>query len=301
MSQPSHIFIVGLPRTGTSLTRTILDRAPEIGMGGESQFFGDRRRLGLMRRAGYRARFEKIGDLKTDPGAARIVDFIFSIQENNFWGKIARGADCQEFLRAVLASDRSQRALLDLAMGWYAGAKPIRGEKTPAHIFAVPTLLEWYPRAKIIHTMRDPRAVYISNKRKYEARNLPALSAALRRTRALFEFYASLDVMLDWRRVIHLHEAYQQKYAGQYYLQRYEDVIAAPETSVRALCEFLEIPFTPDMLEQNVLNSSFTPKNNTAGFDKRAIDRWRNQLDPQLNRWFVWWCGTQLQEFGYQP
>src|SRR5581483_9515287 len=106
MTRPSHIFIVGLSRTGTTLTRRILNCADEVGIGGESQFFGDRRRLGLLRREGYRDRFAQLGDLHTDEGAKRVVDSIFTIKQNNFWGKIARGADYEQFLNQVLASDR---------------------------------------------------------------------------------------------------------------------------------------------------------------------------------------------------
>ncbi|HZQ07704.1 MAG TPA: sulfotransferase [Anaerolineae bacterium] len=301
MTRPSHIFIVGLSRTGTTLTRRILNCADEVGIGGESQFFGDRRRLGLLRREGYRDRFAQLGDLHTDEGAKRVVDSIFTIKQNNFWGKIARGADYEQFLNQVLASDRSERALLDIAMSFFADGKPIHGEKTPAHIYAVPTLLQWYPNAKIIHTFRDPRAVYISNKRKYEKRQLPFLSVKLRRTKMVFEGYASLDVMLNWRRVIRLHRKYQRHYPNQYYLSRYEDLIATPRASVEQLCAFLGIPFQEEMLNQMVLNSSFLPKNSLPGFDTQAIYRWRDHLNPQINRWFVFWCGRQLQEFGYQP
>jgi len=301
MSTPTHIFIVGLSRTGTTLTRKILNCADEVGIGGESQFFGDRRRLGLERRNGYRAEFANAGDLRTDDGAVKIVDYIFQVKKNNFWGKIARGANREQFLHDVLASDRSERALLDIAMGFYANGKPVRGEKTPAHIFAVPALLEWYPQAKIIHTFRDPRAVYMSNKKKYEKRSLPALSVLLRKMRGGFEFYSSFDVMLNWQRVIRLHRRYEKLYEGHYWLSRYEDLITEPEASLRRLCDFLEIGFTDSMLEQSVLNSSFLPKNSLPGFDTQAIHRWRGHLNPAINRWFVLWCGRQLQEFGYQP
>ncbi len=301
MNTPSHIFIVGLSRTGTTLTRKILNCADNVGIGGESQFFGDYRRLGLERRTGYRALFASVGNLHTDQGAEKVVDYIFEIKKNNFWGKIARGGNREQFLQAVLDSDRSERALLNIAMGFYAGDKPVRGEKTPAHIFAVPTLLAWYPQAKVIHTFRDPRAVYVSNRRKYEMRNLPTLSTQLRRMRGGFEVYSSFDVMLNWRRVIRLHYQYAEDYPDQYLLSRYEDLITAPEASLRRLCDFLGIQFTESMLEQSVLNSSYLPKNSLAGFDTQAIYRWREHLDPAINRWFVLWCGRELQEFGYQP
>jgi hypothetical protein len=301
MTRPDHIFIVGLSRTGTTLTRNILNCSCEIGIGGESHFLGDTRRLGLVRRSGFRQRLAAIGDLATDEGVHKIVDYIYSIREHNFWSRLARNVERAEFTRRLLESDRSEQALLDVAMGCYAGGKPVRGEKTPAHIYAVPTLLEWFPNARVIHTFRDPRAVYLSNKRKYEKRKLPWASALLRRARLPFELYASLDVMLNWFRVIQLHRRYQQRYPGRYYLSKYEDLVSDPQASLQKLCDFLGVPFTEAMLQQSVPNSSYMPRHQVQGFDSAAIDRWRKHLDPLVNRWFVLWCKKQLLEFGYQP
>lgn len=299
MSKLSHIFIVGLSRTGTTLTRESLNSSDQVGIGGESMFFGDMRVLGLVRREGYRDKFARVGDLATDDGAKRIVEYIYGIDPRYFWGKVASRVDRDEFTRCLLATDRSERALLDLAMSYHAGDKPIRGEKTPAHLYAVPTLLEWFPKARVIHCFRDPRAVYISNKRKYENRQLTRLSAMARRTDLLYEFYASLDVALAWRRAIRLHRAYRQRYPGQYYMSKFEDLLLEPRESLEKLCRFLEVPFQESMLQQLVLNSSFLPKRQRAGFDTSAINRWRQYLHPVINRWFALWCGHRLVEFGY--
>ena len=299
MSKPSHIFIVGLSRTGTTLTRTILNSSEYVGLGVESMFFGDTRRLGRVQRDGFRHRFARRGDLKTDDGVERIVAHIYEMRKNNFWSNLAGIVERDEFTRQLLATDRSERALLDLAMSYFAGNKAIRGEKTPAHLFSIPTLMEWFPDAKIIHAFRDPRAVYVSNRRKYENRPLPRASVLARQTKLLFEFYASLDVMLNWQRAIQLHQEYQHRYAGQYILSKFEDLILKPRASLQRLCDFIEIPFQDCMLQQLVLNSSFLPKRARAGFDTSAIDRWRQHLHPLINRWFILWCKPRLLEYGY--
>src|SRR5512143_4128331 len=90
MAKPTHIFIVGLSRTGTTLTRNTLNCSPEVGMGGESMFFGDTRWLGLVHREGYRHKFARQGNLARDEGAAAVVNYIYGIRQNNFWSKIAR-------------------------------------------------------------------------------------------------------------------------------------------------------------------------------------------------------------------
>jgi hypothetical protein len=300
MTRPGYIFIVGLPRTGTALIRNILNCSEDVTIcKGESHFFGDSRILGIIKKPGMRQRLAKVGDIATDEGAEKVVDFIYTLQDR-FWGSISKTIDREEFLRLLLASDRSDRSLLELAMISCSNGRAFRGEKTPAHIYSVPTLLDWFPTAKIIHTVRDPRAVYISNKKKVEKRKLPLYSSLARRSGVLFELYSSFDVILAWLRVIRLHRDYQQLYPSRYYVSRYEDLIKDPRPHLTNLCDFLGIRFTEAMLQQTVINSSFVPRDQIQGFDTSSLERWRKSLHPLISKWFAFWCGEHLLEFGYR-
>lgn len=300
MSQPGYIFIAGLPRTGTTLTRNILNCSDDVGIGGESRFLVDSRRLGFQIRRGFRYEVRAVGEISTDVGAKKVVDYIYGIQENNFWGKIAKNVDREEFLCRLLESDRSERSLMDLAMAFHAKGKPVRGEKTPAHIYSVPTLVEWFPNAKIIHTFRDPRAIHVSQKKKPRNREMSRFKAFFQQFGLIFELYSSIHVISTWLHAIRLHYRYQQLYPNNYYLCKYEDLITNPDASLRKLCDFLGIDFIDTMLQQTIVNSSFVPRNKVQGFDTQAIDRWRKHLHPLINKWFVLWCKKQLLEFGYQ-
>ena len=73
MTQPGYIFIVGLPRTGTSLMRNILNCSKDVSIAkGESHFFGDVRLLGLRTKLGFREQFHRVGDISTDAGAKAV-------------------------------------------------------------------------------------------------------------------------------------------------------------------------------------------------------------------------------------
>jgi Sulfotransferase family len=301
MARPGYIFIVGLPRTGTTLTRFILNCSEEAGLGGESHFFGGRPRLGFRARRSFRHQIAKIGDLTTDAGARQVIDYIYSIDKNNFWGKLAKSVDREEFLGRFLATDRSERSLLDVAMSFYAHSKPVRGEKTPAHIYSVPTLFEWFPNTKVIHVFRDPRAIYISLRRKRKKDRISRHNPIFQRLGLIVEFYVSLSLIGAWIRVIKLHRHYKQCYSNSYYLLKYEDLISDPRATLGKLCDFLEVEFTEKMLQQVVVNSSFTPEGQVQGFDTQAIDRWRKHVHPIIHRWFNFWCKNYLLEFGYQP
>jgi hypothetical protein len=296
----SHVFIVGLPRTGTTLVRNILNRSPDAGLGGESHFFTVPRRLGLMSHPGIADQLAGVGDLSTDEGVERVVAWIVSRTGVNFWGKLAERADRAAFERQLLASDRTPRAVLDLCLAVYAGDRRIRGDKTPAHIHVVPTLLEWFPDARIIHTVRDPRAVFVSNLRKYADRDVSRTSRLFRRLRLPFELYSALDVALEWRRIVRLHRGYVRRYPDRYAVVRFEDLLADPRREVERLCRFVGIGFHESLLDQSVANSSFAASEVRHGFDTAATDRWRAHLDPLTDRWFRFWCGDQMRQFGYR-
>lgn len=300
MPGTEYIFIVGLGRTGSTLTRAILNSSDRVGIGGESHYLCDLPRLGFQTRRSVRQKIKKIGDLSSDEGVRRIVDTFFSQRDHhlNFWNLAEKPIGREEFLNQVLASDRTERALFDLALSVHAQGKPIRGDKTPAHIFFVPQLLEWFPGAKIIHTFRDPRAIYSSRKKKSQKKGLPTFNAGLRRFGAGFELLSSLHVIVNWKRVIHYHDQYRARFPERYTLLKYEDLVCNPERTLHNLCAFLDIELTPKMFEQTVVNSSYFP-DGAIGFDAASTDRWREHMDPVLKRWFSIWCRGDFERFGY--
>lgn len=297
MAKPSHIFIVGSYRSGTTLARSILNSSEDVAICGETHFLGK-----LAGRGGLREEFAKVADISTDAGPQKVVDFIYNLRKAFFGNWFRENVAREEFLRRLLESERTDRALFDLVMTFYADGKPIRGEKTPAHIYYVPTLLEWFPNAKIIHTFRDPRAIYISERnKKAKQEKTSRRYRILRWSKLALGMFLSLHVLITWLYIVRLHYRYQRLYPHNYYFVKFEDLISDPNTHVKQMCEFLEIDFTEAMLQQTVVNSSFVSRRDQIqGFDTSAIDRWRQYIPPVVNRWFVFWCKRHFLEFGYQ-
>lgn len=303
VSTTDHIFIVGLGRTGSTLTRHILNSSDCIGIGGESHYLGDLPRLGSASRRSVRRRLTRVADITSDEGARRVVEHLFTIHNRhlNFWNFTAKEVDREDFLRRLLAMNTAEReqGLFELAMEVHAGGRPVRGDKTPAHIFFVPQLLQWFPNAKIIHTFRDPRAIYVSRKKKAEHKTEMSARSGLRRLGLVFQLASSLHVIINWRRVEHCHRKYLAQYPGRYTLMKYEDLVQQPEATLERLCSFLNIPLTQSMLLQTVVNSSFLPDGGV-GFDAGSITRWRRHIDPLVQRWFLMWLGPMLRQYGYE-
>lgn len=316
MTRPGYVFIVGSSRTGTSLLRDILNSSDDIAVCDETHFFESPQTItNLLRyllngsraagswskayvvdrltKSGVRQELAVVGDISTDTGTKKIVDHLYAC-----WHWAPEHIDREELLRRLLASDRSDRSLFDSVMACYANGKPIRGEKTPAHIHHVPTLLEWFPSAKIVHTFRDPRAIFALQKEQpFTRKGLTQLNRVLRRSALASEIYLSLDVIITWLRVMQLHHQYQQLYPSNYYLFKYEDLLGAPQTYLGNLCDFLGIELTERMLERALQDASLgsCPQTPSSG----AVDFWRKHLHPATNKLFVRVCNKYLVEFGY--
>jgi hypothetical protein len=114
-----------------------------------------------------------------------------------------------------------------------------------------------------------------------------------------FQLISSLHVIANWKRIERYHRRYQEQFPGRYTLLKYEDLVLQPEDTLEKLCGFLDIPLTQSMLLQTVVNSSFVP-DGAAGFEAGAITRWRKHMDPLVQRWFKFWLGPQLRDYGYE-
>ena len=138
----SPIFIVGAPRSGTTMLAVLLDRHSSIAIPPETQFFTEYanqqpekdKLLSKEEMVDNALSFARIGDM----GVSRTkVLELFQNRESTF----------QDLFQSILEV---------YAIGQ---RKPRAGEKSPKHLEHVPELLDAYPNAKIICIVRDGRDV----------------------------------------------------------------------------------------------------------------------------------------------
>lgn len=301
--ETEYIFIVGMSRSGTTLMRNILNKSDQIAISRENHFLGH-----LLGSEGMRHKFRKFGDLHEDENVRRLVDFLYAggseksswlRRSSAQWRWITRRVDKEVFLQKILDSDRSERAMFAAMMDLFAErkGKAIKGEKTPAHFQYADTLMEWFPDAKIIHMMRDPQGIFISevHRRQREAQSFPYRQ--IKHVPALMKLIILLQTTLTWASSARSASTNLAKYPGRYTVQCFEDLVRRPEEQVRALCVFLGAPFQVQMLEQEVVSMGFQEKQ--SGFDAGAADRWKKHIGPFARRWFHFWFGRQLRSYGY--
>ena len=303
--EPEAIFVVGVSRSGTTLMRNVLERSDRIALAIENHFLGH-----ILEREGARYYFRHAGDLAQDETLRKIVDMIYSgeFQKRSRWREVSpywrwltAHVEAEEMTRRLIAlppADRTERGLFGAFLRVYADTRgrPIMGEKTPAHLAYVDTLLEWFPNGRVVHMIRDPRAVYVSDLRRRMTKRRPPYSWLIR---IPFALSAVLLVQVTWtwasaaRRDRHL----SRHYPGRYRLVRFEDVVTEPDKTLPALFEFLGVAPPPDPTAVKVYARGF--RWGEEGLDSAAASRWREHIRPFPRRWLKFWLGTYMKRFGY--
>jgi omega-hydroxy-beta-dihydromenaquinone-9 sulfotransferase len=302
--EPEAIFIVGVSRSGTTLMRRVLDKHSRIGIATENHFLGH-----LLPWEGTRHYFRALGDLRDDARVHALVELIYSdeLQRRSrvrelspYWRWLTSRVPRADMEAYLLASDRSERGLFEAFLRIYSDrrGKAIMGEKTPAHLGYVEELLEWFPGGRVIHCVRDPRAIYVSELRRRSGHAVTFPYRQLAAVPALMAPFVLLEVVWAWARAVHRHRRLSRRYPERYLVVRFEDVVTAPETTLDGLCGFLGVSAEPGMLEQKVTSRGALV--GTAGFDAGAADRWREHIDPGARSAVELLLGRRLAEMGYE-
>lgn len=303
-SSVDYVFIVGLSRSGTTLMRHILDRHPEIAICPENHFMGH-----LAPCEGVRYKLRRFGDLTRDENVHRAVAFLYAgglerasrwRSQSALWTWLARRVPRDEFTDRLLRSDRSERAVFSAVMDAYADrqGKRIKGEKTPAHLRYVPTLLKWYPSGRVVHIMRDPRAIFSSEVRRRRSSPGGVPYRLLARVRPLLVAFVLLETTVTWAESARRWRRYRREFPDRYRMVRFERLVRDPEREIEAICRFLGVGFHRHMLEQEVV--SMGAHLGQQGIDTGAADRWRSSLPSLANRWFWALLGKDLTALGYR-
>jgi hypothetical protein len=302
-SKAEFVSIVGSSRSGTTLMRRILNKSTQIAISYENHFLGH-----IIKSEGAIFKFRKFGDLSKDQNVVNLTNYIYSGEFERdskyrgispHWKWIIQNVNKDAFVNRILNSDRSERALFIIIMQVYADfyGKSIIGEKTPIHIRYVSKLLNWFPNGKIIHMLRDPRAVYVSELRRRTNMPVSAPYKQLRHSSLVFKLFILLQTTFLWHESYKKSIKYKKKYKKNYLILRFEDLVKNPERSIRKVCEFIGIKFEENMMEQSVISKGFLK--GQSGFDKKASNRWETQIEPSANKWFLLFFYRPLKKLGY--
>lgn len=170
------------------------------------------------------------------------------------------------------------------------------GDKNPFYSQVFGVIFTAIPNAKYILLIRDPRDNHVS---LFNSRfTAPSIT---------------YDTMY-WKKAIRSVELFQKYYPNRFYILRYEDLVTETERYVKEMCNFLDIPFVPEMLKYRerktedftkvvFTNEEFFKANHTSILEPvntTKIGGWRTRLTKCSIRKAERASGAYLDKYGYE-
>ena len=264
-------FIVGAPRSGTTMLRLMLNAHPEVCVPGESHFvleIPESLHQSFDVDAAWNALRDhrRYREWELDDHAVRAaID--------------AAPQDWHGFFEAVYTTCAVQND----ATRW--------GDKTPIYARNLQGLHAIFPEAVIIHIVRDGRDVVCS----------------LRSV----EWFTDdvIDCADRWRDSVNLaHTQGTSCFGDRYTLIRYEDLVEDPTTVLHELCATLNLPYDSAMLQFHESADQYISADRrqwhartTEKVNNAAIGRYRNELSHADLALAEAALGPSLTSFGYTP
>ncbi|HEY0503771.1 MAG TPA: sulfotransferase [Lysobacter sp.] len=226
-----RVFVVGCPRSGTTLVQSLLHAHRDIQSLPETHFFQrlvaseDTRRCEATAGGTERARRERRERMRRALAAAGIVDARRARRAWRDLGDTGLVPDAPRGLDAWRLDAHARAFVAAMDRLCLQHGKSVWLEKTPDHLFYVEAIRRCVPDARFIHVVRDGEEVVASLHR-----------AA--REHAPWRPFLDLDRCIGrWGRAVA--ESLRWIDDPRHRLVRYEDLVAAPEATLRQVLAFI--------------------------------------------------------------
>jgi Sulfotransferase family len=160
------------------------------------------------------------------------------------------------------------------------------GEKTPLHTWHVDDMARIYPDAQFIVMMRHPGGSVSSNMRRWEMHFGKAAGHYKRYAREAIRQAAA--------------------HADRFVLLRYEELVLQPEALMRELLDWLDEPWSDEVLEHHEVQSARGGKEMVEGrnlvadpIDVARVAKWQTQLDAEERQRLKYRLGKLGKVVGY--
>lgn len=285
VAQP--LFIVGTPRSGTTLLAKILGRHPEIFMSGETHYFMD-----------IYARQAEIGDLSDTASRNRLWDRLTDLyarynepeDQSRIDLLLQDDATSGKLRQSLHGYDSAFRCFMNLQTE-YEG-KRRWGNNAPKDLFYVDEIRKVFPGAKFLVCSRDIRDFLGSYKNKWKV-------TSHEQVKRLQKLYHPVVTSFLWKASMNLVPSLQHRLGGENVkIVSYERLVSESEKTLREVCQFLGETFYEDMLDVRFNNSSDVTR--TRGISSTSMGRWKERLTNEE----IWIAqrigGNEMVKLGYE-
>ena len=276
-----YLFIVGCPRSGTTLLRRLVDTHPLVAVIDEMRWIASffERREGLTPEG-----------LVTQELVDRLLAYdrfaTLEISREQL-GRLIDTGDPVPYPNFVTG-------IFDLY--GQAQGKSLVGDKTPRYVRRIGTLHALWPHARFVHIIRDGRDVCMS------ILNWEKAERALGRFSPWGEDQVTMAAEW-WEWHVRLGREDGGSLAPNLYHEvRYEELVSSPAKTCETLCDFLDLPYDDAMLKFHEGRTKMKPGRDA----KRAwlpitfgLREWSEQMSAEDLERFEAAAGDLLEELGY--
>ena len=260
-------FIVGVPRSGTTLLAVLLNNHSEIYVGKTTPAHA---LLELHRR--IMESYSLDSDVRCRTPAERLWQ---AVQTQELVREMCRNVSdkAEEGLRSLLA-----HACDDIVRHH---GKMIWGDKSPFMLNYIPQLTHLFPGVRFVHVIRDGRAV-----------------AQSRHHRRGYPLRLAID---DWKCMI-LHGRIDGEIVGsnRYLEVKFEELLSKPQEVLTRVCNFLGVEFEEQMLDLGAAEATERPGAYVGKrFDTSKINAWQGKLTSKQIETLESIAGDLLQALDY--
>lgn len=297
------IFIVGLPRSGSTLWSRVLAAHKELA------FFPEMHYLSIWNRD-FRTVLRESGDLSKEENVKKLVKTMFEgkpeaglKQGKWFWmhlrGAQEKGLDKKIQKRILNSPDKSLGSIFKIIIDESTATmgKKIAVVKFPVYPFYIGKLFRWYPNCKVVHISRDPRSIAASKsndpggigilkeKHPWLGKILPVFGRYFAVAQYIFDSYT--------------HSKYSEK--DNYQLFLYENLVVNPKAVAQQLCSFCDLSFDESMLSPKAGQASSITGKRASGFDSTRSEGWKAVLSDKESAFITKLTRSSMKRFGYTP
>jgi len=287
----SPIFIIGSPRSGTTLLRLMLTCHREISIPPESGYI-------LWLKDKYRYWSDKSNNKEN---VDSFLSDLFRAKKFDTY-KMNRSVLEAEIYKYKPSNYAELIAVINICFANQLDKKiSAWGDKNNYYLNHIDEIRDLFPSAKFIHIVRDGRDVACSYREVMDScsgkRFAPDLPIAIG------------DIANSWQDgVIKIHSQLQRKEFSSFCI-RYEDLVDDPAGQLTSLCEYIGFEFDSNMINfwKDNRDSSLEPKETMYWkkktinpIDNTSVGRYRLMLtDDEINE-FNFIAGNALNLFGYK-
>ena len=273
------MFVVGCPRSGTTLLQRMLDNHPQLTVANDTHF---------ITRAVKRV-------LRKDPQPMLSAEMVQSVQSYRRFHRmglneqdvISAAENCLTYAEFVgrLYALRGQKK-----------QKPLSGDKTPDYCRKMPVLHRLFPSARFVHIIRDGRNTALSTldwaTESKGPGKWPLWNEDPVGTCALWWRFQAGSGQSGGRDLGNTH----------FYQVKYEDLVAEPEKKLRSIATFLGIPYSDSMANYHAGKTRHEPGLSAKSAwlpPVKNLRDWRKDMSPEDIGVFEGIAGSLLRHNDY--